>query len=412
MNLTTDVADVGLNNLHVILDLWRAGKSESLIDYTKSARVEPVLMVDSELLFAEETPEVAQSMLSQFSGYYLQAAALSCQVGKIQTMRHLDRLNPNRSPLDSGADAAVSATTWMMSQESYAQRLPRMNDAATRYKQPLHMLPLRGDHHMAITILERESGPYGSVSLEAADPKAADKKAAAQAKQEKKTEFGFSKDSIATVKELSNLSVGKLLSVNISDGVHKGEFPIAIRLMAVSLPSSALAHMLSLGNQDKSMSARWHGWRSGRLAFWRDIVGTEDLIEAHRDALMKDHDGLFRQLIARKRKNTLAGLLSGNPSIASASNMAIIAKETADQIELETVSTLDNFNTRQKVFEPTSLMILAVVARDYNRVTFYYRGMAEKTEVSLRDLKASNKGSGPDVSDILKAFVSGHAPSL
>jgi hypothetical protein len=53
-----------------------------------------------------------------------------------------------------------------------------------------------------------------------------------------------------------------------------------------------------------------------------------------------------------------------------------------------------------------------VIAKDYDRVTFYYRGIAEKTEVSVRDLRASNKGSGSEVTDILKAFVSGSAPSL
>jgi hypothetical protein len=158
--------------------------------------------------------------------------------------------------------------------------------------------------------------------------------------------------------------------------------------------------------------ARWHGWRSGRLAFWKDLVMCNDLIEDHRNALMHDKDGLYRQIVARKSKNRFAGILSGNPSVATASNMAVITKETADKIELETVGTLNDFRTRQKLFEPTSLMILVVINPDYDRATFYYRGIAEKTDVSMRDLKAANKGSGPDVADILRAFTQGHAPSL
>lgn len=458
MNLISDAADVGLANLHVILDLWRAGKSESLIDYTRATRVEPVVMVDSSLLFDEATPEVMQSLLSNFAGYYLQAAALSCSVGKISMMRHLDKLNPNRSPLDSAGDTAVAATNWMTSLESYQFRLPRHTDKFTpQQKLNWDVMPVRGDHGMGIVALESRDGLY-QISLEAATHEsreearekarsAADKnklendklqlskdqlehsKASSAAShalakdkhaldkqrqddQRKTTEFGFSKDTIQTVKELSNLSVGKILSVEISDGVHKAAIPVAIRLMAASLPSQTLAHMLSLGKQDTSMSARWHGWRSGRLAFWRDLIGCQDLIDAHRDALMKDKDGLFRQIVARKRKNTFAGLLSGNPSVATASNMAVLSKETADMIELETVGSLDNFNTRQKLFEPTSLMIMAVVSKEYGRVKFYFRGIAESTDLSLRDLKSANKGSGPDIGDILKAFTSGHAPSL
>lgn len=410
MNLISDAKDVGLANLHVILDLWRAGKSESLIDYTRSMRVEPVVMVDSSLLFDEATPEVMQSLLSNFAGYYLQAAALSCTVGKISTMRHLDKLNPNRSPIDSAGDTAVAATNWMTSLESYQFRLPRHTDQYTsQQKMNWDVMPVRGDQDNSCVALESRDGVY-QVALEAAKPKKdeGDK----STPPEKRSEFGFTKDTIQTVKELSNLSVGKMLSVEISDGVHKASIPVAIRLMAASLPSQTLAHMLSLGKQDTSMSARWHGWRSGRLAFWRDLIGCQDLIDAHRDALMQDKDGLFRQIVARKRKNTFAGILSGNPSVATASNMAVLSKETADMIELETVGSLDNFNTRQKLFEPTSLMILAVVSKEYSRVTFYFRGIAEKTELSLRDIKAANKGSGPDVGDILKAFTSGHAPSL
>ncbi|MDR3392216.1 MAG: hypothetical protein P4L77_10840 [Sulfuriferula sp.] len=410
MNLISDAKDVGLANLHVILDLWRAGKSESLIDYTRSMRVEPVVMVDSSLLFDEATPEVMQSLLSNFAGYYLQAAALSCTVGKISTMRHLDKLNPNRSPIDSAGDTAVAATNWMTSLESYQFRLPRHTDQYTsQQKMNWDVMPVRGDQDNSCVALESRDGVY-QVALEAAKPKKdeGDK----STPPEKRSEFGFTKDTIQTVKELSNLSVGKMLSVEISDGIHKASIPVAIRLMAASLPSQTLAHMLSLGKQDTSMSARWHGWRSGRLAFWRDLIGCQDLIDAHRDALMQDKDGLFRQIVARKRKNTFAGILSGNPSVATASNMAVLSKETADMIELETVGSLDNFNTRQKLFEPTSLMILAVVSKEYSRVTFYFRGIAEKTELSLRDIKAANKGSGPDVGDILKAFTSGHAPSL
>lgn len=467
MNLISDAKDVGLANLHVILDLWRAGKSESLIDYTRSMRVEPVVMVDSSLLFDEATPEVMQSLLSNFAGYYLQAAALSCTVGKISTMRHLDKLNPNRSPIDSAGDTAVAATNWMTSLESYRFRLPRHSDQyTTQQKQGFDVMPVRGDHDNATIALESRNGVY-QIALEARDDDhhqdrmyelAVDKlnldrtkfgHELSQAEQRKlsdkekldyqkvqdevrngqgrdshklakdrqddvhnASQFGFSKDTIQTVKELSNLSVGKVLSIEISDGIHKASIPVAIRLMAASLPSQTLAHMLSLGKQDTSMSARWHGWRSGRLAFWRDLIGCQDLIDAHRDALMQDKDGLFRQIVARKRKNTFAGILSGNPSVATASNMAVLSKETADMIELETVGSLDNFNTRQKLFEPTSLMILAVVSKEFARVTFYFRGIAEKTELSLRDIKAANKGSGPDVGDILKAFTSGHAPSL
>lgn len=454
MDAISNAVDIGLGNIHHIVDLWRAGKADSLIDYTRVTRVEPIVLVDNDVMFHDLTPEIMQSLLSTFAGYYLQAAALSLTVGKIQIMRHLDKLNPRRSPLDSAADTGALAAGWMMAQENYKFRLPRLTDkVAMESLDRYNLLPLALPAPSQLAL--------ESLALEAEDPHASEKnerdverlqiqKDAERRQREQfghqldqddirnkhqktqlqhadrelelreqqhrdaqtATEFGYSRDTITTIKELANLSVGKMLSVEISDGNHTASIPVAVRLMAASLPSTTMAHILSLGKKDTSMKARWHGWRSGRLQFWRDLVMCNDLIDEHRTALMKDKDGLFRQIVARKTKNRFAGLFSGNPSVATASNMAVISKETADKIELETVGSLNDFNTRQKLFEPTSLMILVVLNKDYDRATFYYRGIAEKSEVSMRDLKAANKGNGPDVTDILRAFTQGHAPSL
>lgn len=541
MNPTSNAVEIGLGSFHHIVDLWRSGKSDSLIDYTRVTRVEPIALVDNDVLFSDMTPEIMQSLLATFAGYYLQAAALSLTVGKVEIMRHLDKLNPKRNPLDSAIDGPLGQRGFMMAMENYNFRLPRLKDAKKMTLQEhdkYDILPLclPSPSQMAMESLALEAAPYendpyssnydrdtldnrrdnrdtdklnldrtkfghqanqddiknahqdaqfqlaqaahrrqdnqyqhtlrkdandnahkksqleqsahqhastlahqkDSLTAQQAHQAAQlqsqkDRDAQQQANQDRShglgerelalreeqlrdaqtsTEFGYSKDTITTLKELTNLSVGKMLSVEITDGNHKASVPVAVRLMAASLPSSTLAHMLSLGKKDTSVKARWHGWRSGRLQFWKDLVLCNDLIEEHRNALMSDKDGLYRQIVARKQKNRFAGILSGNPSVATASNMAVISKETADKIELETVGTLNNFNVRQKLFEPTSLMILVVVNKDLDRATFYYRGIAEKTELSRRDMVAANKGNGPDITDVLRAFTQGHAPSL
>lgn len=550
MNPTSNAVEIGLGSFHHIVDLWRSGKSDSLIDYTRVTRVEPIVLMDNDVLFHDMTPEIMQSLLATFAGYYLQAAALSLTVGKIEIMRHLDKLNPKRSPIDSAVDGPLGKAGFMMAMENYQFRLPRVKDAKTMSVQDhdkYDILPLclpapaqmaleslaleanyqwsnfnedeirqrqeqrqdwaadhavnrdqrdtdalnlnrekfgyqigqddiknahqdaqfrlqqaahrRQDNQYQHTLrkdandnahkkaqLAQSAHQHGATLAHQKDSLASqqahqgaqlqaqkDRDVQQQSNQDRShalsekelalreqqlsdaqtsSEFGYSKDTITTIKELTNLSVGKMLSVEITDGIHKAAVPVAVRLMAAALPSSTLAHMLSLGKKDTTMKARWHGWRSGRLQFWKDLVLCNDLIEEHRNALMHDKDGLFRQIVARKQKNRFAGILSGNPSVATASNMAVISKETADKIELETVGSLNNFNVRQKLFEPTSLMILVVVNKDLDRATFYYRGIAEKTELSRRDMVAANKGSGPDITDVLRAFTQGHAPSL
>jgi hypothetical protein len=430
MNIAS--SGIGLSEIRKAIDLVRAGKSDSLIDYTQPSRVEPIVLIDSSLLYYDGLQDVMQSLLSTFAGYYLQAVALSATVGKIEVMRHLDRLNPKRSPIDSALGAGGDAAGWYLAQESYRYGLPNAETiriAMESQNVSLDVMPLRIAMEASHEDREKErqrqrredaAAKRDDDKLQLERDKLAHQKdasaaqlAAQKARDNKSSsEFGIGKDAIQTVKELSNLSVGKLLSVEISDGQHKATIPVAIRLMASTLPTSSITHILSIGNKDISVKARFHGWRSGRLEFWRDLVFATDLIEAHQQNLMNDKDGVYRQILSRKRKNWLAAVLSGNPSVATVSNMAVIDKETADAIEYQTNLSLSNFKMRQQLLEPTSLMILAVVSKEYDRITFYYRGLAEKTEVSARDLKASNKGNGPDVADILKAYQMGHAPSL
>lgn len=357
------LADVGLSAIRKITDLWSGAKADSLIDYTRVARVEPIVLIDNDCLYLESLPEVMQSLQSIFAGYYLQAIAISTNVGKIEVMRHLDKLNPNRKPIDSALDTAG----WVLATESYKHRLPVPNDPR--------------------------------VALEASDASAT-------------SSSTVSRDTTTVLKELTNLSVGKMFSVEITDGLHSASIPISIRLIASTIPSQNLVHILSVGSEDKSAKERYHAWKAGRLEFVRDLVFCQDLIDAHRKNLMADKDGIYANLIKRHRGNQLSAMFSGNPSVATASNMVVISNDTASKLELKVNGRLSEFKTRERLFKDTYVMIMAVVDKGWERVTFYHRGIDQATEVGLRDLKIANKGSGPDVGEILKAYRLGSAPSL
>lgn len=356
-----DLSSIGLSAIRKITDLWKGGKSDSLIDYTKVVRVEPTVLIDTSCLFDDALPDIQQSLLSVFAGYYLQAVAISNTVGKIEVFRTLDKLNPNRSPIDSAADTAG----WLVAQESYKYRLPNPTNVG-----------------MA---LEEE--------------------------QEQRTALEFGNDTEKTIKELTNLSVGKLFNVEITDGLHHATIPVSIRLMASSLPSANLAHILSIGNQDNSAKERYHAWRAGRLHFIRDLIFCQDLIDVHRKSLMADQDGIYGSILKRNRSNQVSALVSGNPSVATASNMVIMSHNTAEELEGKIDGRLKDFKTRERLFKETYLMLLVIYDKRFDRVTMYHRGINGSTELSIRDIKSNNK-SGVDVNDILKAYTVAQAPTL
>lgn len=474
MALVTDKkAEIGLNVFRDVLKAFKTSQTHSLIDATKPARVEPIVMVDAALVFNDDLPTLMQSLLSQFSGFYLQAVSLSMNVGNVSTMKTLDKLNPRRDPTDA---FIAPESDWLLAQESYQYGLPQYS--AKRQSLSQHddylIMPVRlsmeahepphisrgpsvsvshGDDHQSATLdqrerhhddqmrqreidrLQRDEHQAGNASIR--QQERADKLAEAQrrdalerdklkqqdrhhqdrldqqkdASKPAPSTASFKDETIRTVKELTNLSVGKLLSVEVSDGRASQSVLVSVRLIASTLPTDVLVHALTDSQKDISFKARWHGWRSGRLEFWKDLIWCQDLIDAHRQHLMKDKDGLFRSILGIQRKNSLASLLSGRLSVATASNMAIISEETAQRIEYEGKMSLSNYKQRSALFDPTALMILVVVSNN-GYAKFYYRGIPEASDLSMRDIKVSNRNGGPDITEVMKLLLQGSAPRI
>ena len=470
--MSFDLSSIGLTSIKKALNFLHAAKTDSLIEYTQPARVEPIVMIGGDCLFTEALPLVQQSVLSLFAGYYLQAVAINASVGKVSVHKTLDKLNPSRS----ASATVLSGSSWIMAQEAYRDRLPTFNDPRTKNDQvafealdrdqianaQLELNYKTFDLNESKYFYERglkeddvkrrivEANRNYELNLKKFDAERADQlrreelerqkivadkdkdsflreqarigndNAAARLKidqdryndDKSRSSLSFGKDTTRDLKELADLSVGKIFMVDIEDGLHRLQLPVSIRLMASSLPPKQLVHILSHDSKDTSVKERFHAWRSGRLEFWRDIVACSDLIDAHRDTIMKDKTGIYSDILKRNRTNQFAALLSGDPSIATASNIAIISDDTASQIEDEIGGRLHDFKTRQKIFAKTYLMFLVVIDKQYERVTFYHRGINQATELGVRDLKASQKGNGPDVSDILRAYTMGQNPRL
>jgi hypothetical protein len=517
INAAAAGAAVGRDAIAMLIDRAQvANSSDSLVSFTQAARVEPLVLVDTDALFIEELHDVLQSLNSIFSGYYLQAIQLDSAIGNVKVMETLNKFNPNGMPMneaigrfkkdltgtvlgaldkhdqrahfatesyadalpdfsmldddislearggartpkprkvDSPFDTDVSYKNWKQQREierdkqQSRQDAERKNDRRQKLRDDAqrrqddaqrrqehredrdHLLGQRQDqanrqakqdrrdleneldraadrdhqlHERAYQQQERER--------QAAERDAAARKAEEEA-QRVTTSFGG--DALKDVKEASNLSVGKLLDVEIKHNGQTFQVPVAIRLVVNTIPSAQLVHILSLTQQHlTSAKERFHAWKAGRLSFVKDLIFCRDLIDEHRRSLMRSSDSVYHNVIKKEQKSLAAAFLGGVPSVAAASNMVVTTTNTIEEVELSMPGKFSDFKARQKIFEDTSLMIVAVIDKEWNRVTFYHRGLPEATEVSFRDIKASNKGSGPDVSDILKAYTLGQAPRL
>ncbi len=356
------------------------GKTSSLTTFTSAARVEPLAIIDTDSINSEFIGPVLQCAHNIFSAYYVQAISLFGNVGSINVIKTLDRLNPNRKPDESGFLASVISS---VSQEAYGD------------PEPLNIYGFTGDNLKLPTYgLESNSNN--------------------QDDEDKVTQHGkLGSKSLASVTEMSNLAVGKLIEVTLSDQGVTMTYPIAIRLIPNELPLSPMLKLLSLNGFDRTFVERFWKWRAGRISFIKDLVLMRDLIKEDKKAMMQDKHGVLTEIMKRAKNNKLAGFFSKNASLNEAANIIVFSEETAKQLKINHNIDVDNFKDRQRIFEGSYAMIMVKIDREYERFTFYIDGQTLGSSINKNELKHnSNKNSGMDIAEMMQILNKANQTSL
>lgn len=343
----------------------------SLADLAKPCRVEPIAIIDNVLADQPYMQDLMKLSTSQFAAYYLQAVNMVMGVGRIDTLKVFDSLNPVRSV---GGDVLGT----VFSKELYSEGLPSLESFSQRVDQ------------REIAEYSFEAYTYG---MEAADKEAA-----------KKAHANLSSSDTGKIYEVENLAVGKLLNVTIDGGDgNKAQLPVLIRLIPAVVPSEALTHIFTAGGRD-SWSHRYFLVKTGQLQFWRDFVLGQDMIDAHMKTLMTDRSGVYKEITDRRRNNVSKAVTSGRVSLADASNIAIISSATMKTTASQLYSRIDDISVREKIFDNSYLLMLLVVDERWGRVTVYHRGIDLSSTYRLDDIKMAEKNKGTDITELFKMF--------
>lgn len=381
LNKIFDLAEKTTDSANAI----KNSTSGSLVKLTSVSRVEPLCIVDSDCIQLEYISDVLMTMQSIFTAYYLQAVSLIGTVSGVQVAKELDKLNPNRDPSVSDFIKSTRDTfeiPYKLDMQSYQWTLPTKKNA---------------------------------LSLEASYTEQKEAKREQQDKllEEAGKEKGVvSEKEFLSITEIANLSVGKLINVTINKNGQSLSVPIAFRLFVNEMRPSTIVRMFGNKVLDKSFVERYYKWKAGRISFFNDLILCRDLIKEQKKALMEDQDGTYSEIKHRANKNLLAGLVSKQPSAATASNLYVLSEATVAAIKRSSGMDMTKFDHRQKLFAETYAMVIAVIDRDYQRISFYHDGIRMPTSVGLRDIRNSNKNSGPSIMDILSAYKQGQTPSL
>ena len=379
-----------------------ASEHNSLTEFTRIARVEPIVMLEEGTRTLPYITDILQTLTSIFAGYYMQAVSLEVNVGNIETRRLLEKFNPNRDVVGPDAGFIQREVARGLGMEDYKWGLP------DPFSPPTASMEAMQTAERTVTTQTTKYDAHGV-------PTVTSQTQTTQTTEdvpEEPMRVDFGRDPGSAITQMNSLSVGVMLNVNVESNGHKAAIPVTVRLMPNLMPSDVMLAILSHAERDTTAKARYHAWRSGELSFIRDIVLCQDLIDAHRETLRKDRTGIYAEILKRRQKNTAASASTGNVSIATASNIVVMTQATARKLEARTAGKLSNAAFRARVFDATYVMLMVVVDTDYEQVTIYTRGLAGSTTVSVKAMKNAAKGSGPDVGEILRAYQLGQSPRL
>ena len=376
---------------------------DSLIEYTRLTRVEPLVLLDESLRLQPYMSDVLQSMVNIFSGYYLQAVAITCNVGNIEVKKLLGKLNPNSNKdryFDDASKVADAIVSKLSYDESFNTKLTR------RYLEGI-------ESHVAKEVITDEE--------EEAEKRAEWERKSERSDRERREEYrrnrtkiGVGRNSIDELSTNVNLSAGKTISVEIENNGSKATIPVNVRLIVKEVNPNALVNFLTVIKSDRSVRTRFKKWRSGEIEFFKDLVLCQDIIDEEKNAHFTDKDGIFRNLRERNRgkSNKLVKLALGDINVATASSMIILSKETAKKAEMELGGKLDNFRVRENLFKLTFTMIMVVIDTQWDKVVIYHRSIDEPSVLSVKDFKTRGRDNGPDINEILMAYRAGTAPTF
>lgn len=355
----------------------RSNRPQDLVSSTQSARVEPILLMDQRAVNVPFIQDVVHSLYNLFTGYWLLSVSLDTTINGVSVGRRLDKFATDRDLANATANAITNVMSPSASLESMDIGLPFAKD-----------------------ILREQFESY-QASLEADDD--GKKKSAVLSS-------AHVSDPAKVVQQITNLAVGQVIEVVISEDGKEAKIPVMIRLRVAGMNPAAMVQTLSVGGADMSTRGRWRAWRAGEISFWADFVMAMDRVDAHRAASMKDETGYYKTVYNRAANNGMVEVLGQGPSLATASAIIVVTEDTARELERTIGGQLSSFKVRQGIFGMTYSMLLAVVDPEWESVTIYTRGIEMPTKLNARDMKQAGKSDSKELMDILKSYQMGKAP--
>lgn len=216
------------------------------------------------------------------------------------------------------------------------------------------------------------------------------------------------------------LPLGKILQVTFHDPGNpsgtKETVDLRLQMIPYNVPQTVMVEFMTHTGQ--SWKQRTMMWNSGEIGFWSGLLFQKDLIERRAQIVKQDTTGVFynflRNTLKKDGRRAMA-LAENRPEKTHnlANSVIVVSQDTMNRAKAVNGIDLKRPADRQRFFQNTYSMIIAVVDTLFNTITIYYNGIDDHSTFSFDQMKPPKKGS--EAVDLLKALQElglGRAPRL
>ena len=362
------------------------GEPVSLADIGKIARVEPITLISSNLTGCKDLYNILHGVLNIYAGFYLQAIhILSAQLTDVRILKILDKTNPDR-------DLKTLLSSGYTAYENFKE---------TKLSKNIRTLSLEHCKYRLPMLNSDQKSSFATESIW---------------KEEDESTLNTSISKLESFEKLG-AAVGKLIQVKFNvrnEGKTSDEIsiPVSVKLDNMIIPSEVMHSIVAMNKEEITLGSRFKEALAGRIGFIKDFLLCSDLIKQQKKTMIKDPTGFYNTLLKRINNSRLYSALSGNISLAGISSVFVISEEDELEIQKKIGGKLTNQKTREMVFNNTSAMMLVCIDKSWERVSIYIRDIDGFSQNSFSDFKVMTDKSSDVVSDFMKSFALGNAPSF
>lgn len=219
----------------------------------------------------------------------------------------------------------------------------------------------------------------------------------------------------------ARLSSGKILEVTFPVGGDGGKGTtiktnIFLQLLPQALEPEVAAQLITL-NYSESLTRRWTKYKVGEISFWADFMFGVHEMKKLDAALRKDRSGVLVAAM-KKRQNSLVRnwmslLIPKLQTRNAATTVMLISKDTFDRACSDAGFNFKIAGQRQRFFNKSMMLMVAVVDPDYAMVDLYTNGLSQYGSYPFSSLeRIGSKGASLDMKSLMAVLAQGQTPKF